>query len=100
MLRRNVRIPDPRSWHRHVLSLTQRPDEKLESVVLSGLQRFTIIAKLTGSRLAPPTRNPSISGCVIRVFALSGLTLPPYRIRRLFAASAPKLLFAWARMSR
>jgi hypothetical protein len=44
-------------------------------------------AKLTGSRLAPPTRNPSISGCAMRLFALSGLTLPPYKnadvIRRL-----------------
>jgi hypothetical protein len=54
-------------------------------------QRFTIDAKVSGSRLAPPTRSPSISGCAIRLFALSGLTLPPYRIRTLFAASAPKL---------
>jgi hypothetical protein len=64
------------------------------------LQRFTIAAKLTESRLAPPTRNPSISGCAMRFFALSGLTLPPYKMRTLFAASAPNRRSACARMSR
>ncbi len=28
-------------------------------------------------RLAPPTRTPSMSGCSVRAWALSGLTLPP-----------------------
>jgi hypothetical protein len=53
-----------------------------------------IDAKLTGSRLAPPTRNPSISDCAMRLFASLGVTLPPYKMRTLFAASAPKLSFA------
>ena len=35
-------------------------------------------AKLRGSRLAPPTRAPSMSGWVISSRAFSGLTLPPY----------------------
>ena len=39
---------------------------------------FTIWAKLRGSRLAPPTRAPSISGWVISSRAFSGFTLPPY----------------------
>jgi hypothetical protein len=33
---------------------------------------------LRGSRLAPPTRAPSISGWVMSSCAFSGLTLPPY----------------------
>ncbi len=40
-------------------------------------QKLTMEAKPTGSRAAPPTRTPSISGCAIRTRALSGLTLPP-----------------------
>ena len=35
-------------------------------------------AKLRGSRLAPPTRAPSMSGWVISSRAFSGFTLPPY----------------------
>lgn len=30
----------------------------------------------------------------MRLFAFSGLTLPPYKMRMLFAACAPKLIFA------
>jgi hypothetical protein len=37
-----------------------------------------IWAKLLGSRLAPPTNAPSISGCRIKTSAFSGFTLPPY----------------------
>ena len=40
-------------------------------------QKFTIDANDAGSRLAPPTSTPSISGCAIRARALSGFTLPP-----------------------
>jgi hypothetical protein len=39
---------------------------------------LTIWAKVRGSRLAPPTSAPSMSGCVIRTRAFSGFTLPPY----------------------
>ena len=39
-----------------------------------------ISAKLPGSRLAPPTSTPSMSLSAMSVRALSGLTLPPYRI--------------------
>ncbi len=57
-------------------------------------QRFTRAAKPTGSRLAPPTRNPSISGCARSAFAFSALTLPPYKIRAASAARAPYRAFA------
>ena len=39
---------------------------------------LTIWAKLRGSRLAPPTRAPSMSGWLISSRAFSGFTLPPY----------------------
>jgi hypothetical protein len=52
-------------------------------------QKLTMEAKPMGSRLAPPTRTPSISGCAIRLFTLSGFTLPPYRMRTAAAASLP-----------
>ena len=37
----------------------------------------TIAAKPSGSRLAPPTSAPSMSGWAISSPALSGVTLPP-----------------------
>ena len=37
---------------------------------------------------APPIRPPSISGCAINSFALSGFMLPPYKICTLPAAAA------------
>ena len=37
----------------------------------------TIAANSAGSRLAPPTRAPSMSGWAISSAALSGLTEPP-----------------------
>ncbi len=37
-----------------------------------------IWAKLRGSRLAPPTRAPSMSGWLMSSRAFSGFTLPPY----------------------
>lgn len=40
-------------------------------------QKFTIEARETGFRLAPPTRTPSIPGCAISERTLSGFTLPP-----------------------
>lgn len=39
---------------------------------------FTIWTKLRGSRLAPPTRAPSMSGWLMSSRAFSGFTLPPY----------------------
>jgi len=38
---------------------------------------FTILAKLSASRLAPPTSPPSMSGWLISSAMFSGLTLPP-----------------------
>ncbi len=40
-------------------------------------------------RLAPPTSTPSMSGWAISSSMLSGLTLPPYRMRTASAASFP-----------
>ena len=48
-------------------------------------------AKLSGSRLAPPTSAPSMSGCAISSSTLSGLTEPPYWIRIASAASPKRL---------
>ena len=47
----------------------------------------TICAKSSGSRLAPPTSAPSMSGWARISAALSGFTLPPYRMRTRSAAS-------------
>src|SRR5262249_51379498 len=49
----------------------------------------TMRAKLAASRLAPPTSAPSMSTSVINASMLSGLTLPPYRIRTPLATAAP-----------
>src|SRR3546814_134273 len=51
---------------------------------------WTIRAKSSASRLAPPTRAPSMSGWPISSLALPGFTEPPYWIRTDSAASAPK----------
>src|SRR3546814_566976 len=50
---------------------------------------WTIRAKSSASRLAPPTRAPSMSGWLISSLALPGFTEPPYWIRTDSAASAP-----------
>ena len=39
---------------------------------------FTMRANPSGSRLAPPTSAPSISGCAMNSLMFPGLTLPPY----------------------
>jgi len=49
----------------------------VQAVMDGGIDLF-IQAKLRGSRLAPPTSAPSMSGWVMSVRALSGFTLPPY----------------------
>src|SRR5580698_9773504 len=41
------------------------------------LWKLTMDENDAGSRLAPPTRAPSSSGCVIKPLILSGFTLPP-----------------------
>ena len=49
---------------------------------------FTIRANSSGSRLAPPTSAPSISGCAMNSRMLPGLTLPPYCTRTARATSS------------
>ena len=49
-----------------------------------------IRAKLRGSRLAPPTKAPSIFFWRIRSSAFSGFTLPPYWMRIRSAVGAPQ----------
>src|SRR5439155_6825107 len=68
--------------------------------LIQSTQYLTIAAKDFGSRLAPPTRAPSISSSAISDFAFSGLTEPPYRIRKLSANSLPKALAASPRTTR
>ena len=43
----------------------------------------------SGFKLAPPTRNPSISACCARSLQFLPLTLPPYRMRVASAVSLP-----------
>ncbi len=45
------------------------------------MRYFTIRARSSGSRLAPPTSAPSISGCAMNSRMLPGFTLPPYCTR-------------------
>src|SRR5262245_12981108 len=49
----------------------------------------TIAVKLSASRLAPPTRAPSMSGQARRSRAFSFVTLPPYWMRTVSAVTAP-----------
>ena len=55
--------------------ITNADGRTFSVIVLS--QYLTMAAKDLGSRLAPPTRAPSISGSDIRALAFSGLTEPP-----------------------
>src|SRR5262249_2462507 len=41
----------------------------------------TMRMNCSATRLAPPTRAPSMSGSAIRLSMLSGFTLPPYTMR-------------------
>src|ERR1035438_1217445 len=86
-------IPIPRD--QEVRVSTQQPEARATAP-----QKFTIEANDTASRLAPPARLPSISGCAIRVFTLSGFTLPPYRMRTASAASLPNFARTWLRIAR
>lgn len=62
----------------------QHPDDEVHVLPLYRVSRDcaapTMAAKESASRLAPPTRAPSISLCASSSAALSGLTLPPYWI--------------------
>ena len=49
---------------------------------------FTIRANSSGSRLAPPTSAPSISGCAMKSRMFPAFTLPPYWIRTACATLA------------
>ena len=53
---------------------------------------WTIRANSSGSRLAPPTSAPSMSGCAISSASFAAFTEPPYWIRTASAASAPQPL--------
>ena len=50
---------------------------------------WTMRANSSGSRLAPPTSAPSMSGSAISSAMLAALTEPPYWIRTAAAASSP-----------
>jgi len=43
----------------------------------------------SGFKLAPPTKNPSISACCARSLQFLPLTLPPYKMRVASAVSLP-----------
>src|SRR5690606_6674728 len=59
---------------------------------------WTIAANSSGSRLAPPTSAPSMSGWAISSAMLPGFTDPPYWIRTDSPASAPNSEATTARM--
>jgi len=48
-----------------------------------------ILTNSPASRLAPPTKPPSMSGCAMIAAMLSGFTDPPYRIRAPAATPSP-----------
>src|SRR5262245_28712468 len=70
-----------------VFDASSDPHETIPDV---GNALRTMLAKLTGSKHAPPTNAPSISFSPINARAFSGLTLPPYWIRTLSAVVRPK----------
>src|SRR5436190_1473652 len=65
-------------------------DRPVTAVTMTVQRRYcTIRANSSASRLAPPTRAPSMSGCAMSSLALVGFTDPPYWIRTEAAASLP-----------
>lgn len=54
------------------------------------LLQAKIISLNSGFKLAPPTKNPSISILAINSAAFLPVTLPPYNILIFLATSAPK----------
>ena len=67
-------------------------DQPVERVApdFAYLAEVTRAAKDSGFREAPPTRAPSMSGWAMSSSTFSGFTEPPYWMRTLAAASAPK----------
>ena len=53
----------------------------------------------SASRLAPPTRAPSTSGCAMIAAMLDAFTDPPYWMRTAAPASAPNLPVSRARIA-
>lgn len=52
-----------------------------------------------GFKLAPPTRKPSISACLLSSLQFFSLTLPPYRMRVSLAALSSTFSFSHLRMA-
>src|ERR671919_848373 len=61
---------------------------------------FTMSANSSGSRLAPPTSAPSISGWAVNSRMLPALTLPPYWTRTDSATSVENMVSMVSRMRR
>ena len=59
--------------------------------VLRQTPNLQMRANSSGSRLAPPTRAPSMSGCAISSAMFDDLTLPPYWMRTSAAAAGPAI---------
>ena len=89
-------------WKGRGIAILHRPPDLCRCSVFDNCLRqcFTMAVNEVGSRLAPPTRTPSISSSDMSALALSGLTEPPYRMRMLFANSWPSALATSLRMSR
>src|SRR5512132_2684143 len=95
---------------RRVRGLERRaPGERGDGVVPQPVQAhvqqrgrhryFTINANSSGSRLAPPTSAPSMSGCAMNSRMLPGLTLPPYWTRISWASPSSYLVASVPRIS-
>src|SRR5215469_13759002 len=103
----DVCAPNHRNGHRARKTLLRHlcgtSAQKSTQIKMQGLgylaQYSTIAANEFGSSDAPPTSAPSISACAINADTLSGLTDPPYRMRRLPANSSPKISPACWRMT-
>ena len=78
-------------YYRHFLTLFMFVPELIRAARM-------ISRKSSPFRLAPPMRPPSMSGCENSSAALSGFTLPPYKIRVSCAHSKPKIPSSRSRM--
>jgi hypothetical protein len=57
------------------------------------------MSKNAGFKLAPPTRNPSMSGCFAKSALFFSVTLPPYRMRVFSAASGETSFLSHSRIA-
>jgi hypothetical protein len=87
----------------HVIRTFPRPPSRVphRRASLPGIHAWLLLMMSTnaGFKLAPPTRKPSISGCLASSLLFFSVTLPPYRIRVFSAASEETSFFSHSRIA-